>query len=372
MADLSFARDGLTPAASVPIEDVLSSAPPRARYRADIVVPCFNEEEALPLTAPVILDFFARLVAEPANRLGDFRLILVNDGSNDRTWPIIEELARRDPRVEGVMLSRNFGHQAAMLAGLSLADADVVITMDADLQDDIEAVRLMIAAYESGTHLALGVRNDRTSDSAGKQGSASAYYRLLSLLGISIIENHADFRLMSRTALDALLQYREVNLFLRGLIPTLGFPVALVPYKRQARTAGETKYTLRKMIGLALDGITSFSVMPLRIIALLGAILFAGTMLTTAVFLYTWFAHSAAMVPGWASTVLPMLFLGGVQLLSIGVLGEYVGKIYLETKQRPRFIIQETTTAALTAHAMAEALPALASHPSASTSYSAK
>jgi len=248
-----------------------------------------------------------------------------------------------------------------MLSGLSVADADVIITMDADLQDDIGAVRQMVAAYESGTHLALGVRNDRASDSAGKQGSANAYYRLLSLLGIRIIENHADFRLMSKTALDALLQYREVNLFLRGLIPTLGFPVALIPYKRQARTAGETKYTLRKMIRLALDGITSFTVMPLRIIALTGAVLFAGTMLTTLVFLYNYFFHSAAMVPGWASTVLPMLFLGGVQLLSIGVLGEYVGKIYLETKQRPRFIIQQTTSQALSANAAAEAQRALAS-----------
>jgi len=322
---------------------------PARTYRADIVVPCYNEEAALPDTAPAILAFFRALVADAGNRLAAFRLVFVNDGSSDNTWRLIERLARDNPEVEGVCLSRNFGHQAAMLSGLSVTDADVVVTMDADLQDDIEAVRDMIAAYEGGAHLALGVRSDRSSDTAGKAGSANAYYRLLSLLGIRIIENHADFRLMSRTALDALLQYREVNLFLRGLIPTLGFPVVLVPYRRQARTLGETKYTLRKMIRLALDGITSFTVMPLRIIAGLGALIFIGTMIASLWFVYVAFFHSAQVVPGWASTVLPMLFLGGVQLLSIGVLGEYVGKIYLETKRRPRFIIQDTTDAGLSA-----------------------
>jgi glycosyltransferase involved in cell wall biosynthesis len=312
-------------------------------YRADIVVPCYNEEEALPDTAPRILAFFRGLVADPSNGLSAFRLILVNDGSQDATWSVIERLSAEHGEVMGVMLSRNFGHQAAMLAGLTVSDGDVVVTMDADLQDDIEAVRAMVSAYEGGAHLALGVRNDRSSDSAGKSGSANAYYRLLALMGIRVIDNHADFRLMSRTALDALLQYSEVNLFLRGLIPTLGFPVVLVPYARQARTLGETKYTLRKMIRLALDGITSLSIMPLRFIAGLGALVFAGTMIATLYFLWVAFTHSSEIVPGWASTVLPMLFLGGVQLLSIGVLGEYVGKIYLETKRRPRFIIQETT-----------------------------
>jgi glycosyltransferase involved in cell wall biosynthesis len=340
MADLSFSKD---------LARLAGGAP--GGYSADIVVPCYNEEEALPLTAPKMIAFFDGLVADPANRLSSYRLILVNDGSSDATWAQIDELARAHPTVEGVMLSRNFGHQSAMLAGLTLTDADVVITMDADLQDDIEAVRDMVAAYENGAHLALGVRSDRTSDSIGKMGSANAYYRLLSLLGIRIIENHADFRLISRTALDALLQYQEVNLFLRGLIPTLGFPVTLVPYKRQAREAGETKYTLRKMLRLAIDGITSFSIMPLRAIAVLGALIFLGTMLTSGYFLYTYFAHSSELVPGWASTVLPMLMLGGVQLLSIGVLGEYVGKIYLETKRRPRFIVQETTDVALSAQA---------------------
>ena len=324
-------------------------------YRADIVVPCYNEQEALPETGPAMIAFFDGLVADPGNRLASYRLILVNDGSSDRTWPIIEALAAANTTVEGVCLSRNFGHQAAMLSGLSIADADVVITMDADLQDDMAAIAHMVAAYEAGAHLALGVRSDRTSDSAAKSGSANAYYRLLGLMGIRVIANHADFRLMSRRALSALLQYREVNLFLRGLIPTVGFPVTLVPYARQARTLGETKYTLRKMLRLAMDGITSFSVMPLRLISALGALVFAGTMIATLFFLYVAFAHSSAIVPGWTSTVLPMLFLGGVQLLSIGVLGEYIGKIYLETKRRPRFIIQQTTSAELDANAEKEA-----------------
>lgn len=341
MAPLSdLVEDGVTPA--------------KQTYRADIVVPCYNEEQALPQTVPIIFDFFAGLVGDSTNGLSAFRLILVNDGSKDATWSIIADLAARHSQVEGVMLSRNFGHQNAMLAGLSMADADVIITMDADLQDDIVAVKDMLVAYEAGADLALGVRTDRRSDSAGKQGSANAYYRLLSMLGINIIENHADFRLMSRVALDALLSYREVNLFLRGLIPTLGFSVTLVPYSRQPRLQGETKYTLRKMIRLAVEGITSFSVMPLRLIALLGGAIFTGTMIASLYFLWAWFAHSADVVPGWASTVLPMLFLGGTQLLSIGVLGEYIGKIYLETKRRPRFIIHKTTGGPLTAQAKGE------------------
>jgi polyisoprenyl-phosphate glycosyltransferase len=322
---------------------------PASGYRADIVVPCYNEEQALPATVPVILNFFEGLAAELGNRLQDYRVILVDDGSTDATWATIADMASRHPQVEGVMLSRNFGHQNAMLAGLSIADADVVITMDADLQDDIAAVRDMLAAYEGGADLALGVRVDRSSDSRRKKGSANAYYRLLSLLGISIIQNHADFRLMSRGALDALLSYREVNLFLRGLIPTLGFSVTLVPYSRKPRLQGETKYTLRKMLRLAIEGVTSFSIMPLRLIALLGAAIFTGTMIASLYFLWRWLFHPAQVVPGWTSTVLPMLFLGGMQLLSIGVLGEYVGKIYLETKRRPRFIIRKATDEGLVA-----------------------
>ena len=312
-------------------------------YRADIVVPCFNEEDILPVSAPLIIARFAALVADSGTRLAGFRLLLVDDGSKDATWSIIERLAMTHPEVQGISLSRNFGRQAAMLAGLSEADAEVVVTMDADLQDDLSAVTLMIAAYEAGSDLALGVQVDRSADSRYKRGAANAYYRVLALMGVNIIPNHADFRLISRCALQALMRHEEVNLFLRGLIPTLGFPVTLVPYARKARTGGESKYTLRKMLGLAIDEITSFSVVPLRVTALIGMFIFVGTAVLGAYFLWVWFAHSSDLVPGWASTILPILFLGGVQLLSIGVVGEYVGKIYLETKRRPRFIVRRTT-----------------------------
>jgi glycosyltransferase involved in cell wall biosynthesis len=354
MSDLSFRLDGGNHEFRSITRRTSDDPDMRPGYRADIVIPCYNEEKALPQTIPVILATMRALVGSSENHLEDFRVIFIDDGSDDRTWPIVQEFADRERELEGLKLSRNFGHQSAMLAGLAIAGADVVITMDADLQDDIHAIDRMIAAYEGGAHLALGVRNDRSTDSSGKKGWANAYYRLLSLLGIRIVENHADFRLMSRTALDALMQYREVNLFLRGLIPTLGFSVALIPYKRQARAAGETKYTLRKMLRLALDGITSFSIMPLRVIAATGAILFAATMMTTLYFIYAYCRYSADVVPGWASVVLPMLFLGGVQLLSIGVLGEYVGKIYMETKRRPRFIVENATATGLaTASALA-------------------
>jgi glycosyltransferase involved in cell wall biosynthesis len=313
-------------------------------YRADVVIPCFNEEDVLPRSVPRILARYAELVADPSNTLSGFRLLLVDDGSSDSTWSIIEDFARTHPEVQGVALSRNFGHQAAMLAGLSEANADVAMTMDADLQDDILAVGGMISAYEAGADLALGVRIDRGSDSVHKRTAAGAYYRLLAMMGVNVVPNHADFRLMSQRALQALLQHQEVNLFLRGLIPTLGFTVTLVPYVRQPRDAGQSKYTLRKMLHLAIDGITSFSIVPLRIIALAGFLIFLGTAALGTIFLWVWFTNASHLVPGWASTVLPILFLGGVQLLSIGIVGEYVGKIYLETKRRPRFLVQARTT----------------------------
>lgn len=320
--------------------------PNRHSYSADIVVPCYNERDALPITAPQIIAHFRKLAAGSTNRLASFRLLLVDDGSKDETWSIISGLTAENQEVEGIKLARNFGHQAAMLAGLSAASGDVVITMDADLQDDIEAVDAMLAAYENGADLALGVRSDRTSDTAAKRGTAGAYYSILALLGVNIVRNHADFRLMSKRALGALLEHKEVNLFLRGLIPMLGFPVVLVPYARMHRTAGETKYTLQKMLRLAIDGITSFSVAPLRFIALLGGVVFVVSMLIGVYYLAERLLTPERTIPGWASTVLPLLFLGGLQIMSIGVLGEYVGKIYLEVKRRPRFIVEQTTLTA--------------------------
>ena len=316
----------------------------RNNYSIDVVVPCYHEQEVLPITAPTILAYFRKLVENNTNSANSFRLLLIDDGSRDKTWGVICTLARENHEVLGLKLSRNYGHQAAMLSGLSSATADVVITMDADLQDDIAAVEQMVAAYEQGAHLALGVRTDRTADTSGKRWTANVYYRLLSLLGVNIVNNHADFRLMSRRSLDALLEHQEVNLFIRGLIPTLGFSVTLVPYARKNRVAGDTKYTVRKMLRLALDGITSFSTAPLRVIALSGASVFVLSMLTGTYFLLQRLFSPDSTTPGWASTVLPLLFLGGMQILSIGILGEYIGKVYMEIKRRPRFIIEETTS----------------------------
>ncbi|KKB12910.1 glycosyltransferase [Devosia geojensis] len=312
-------------------------------YALDLVVPCYNEEDVLPQTVPVMLTHLRSLAADPELNLNRFRILLVNDGSVDGTWPVIEALARENPEVVGVRLSRNFGHQNALLAGLHEVTADVCVSMDCDLQDDIGVIKSMLLVYQRGTDLALGVRNDRSSDSSGKRRTANAYYRLLSLMGVRIIENHADFRMMSRRALAALLEHSEVNLFLRGLIPTLGFSVTLIPYKRMSRTLGETKYTLRKMIRLAIDGVTSFSIAPLRAVAILGTCVFALSTGAGLYFLMERLLNPQSVTPGWASTVLPLLFLGGVQILSIGVLGEYIGKIYMEVKRRPRFIIQERT-----------------------------
>ena len=316
----------------------------RNNYSIDVVVPCYHEQEVLPITAPTILAYFRKLVENNTNSANSFRLLLIDDGSRDKTWGVICTLARENHEVLGLKLSRNYGHQAAMLSGLSSATADVVITMDADLQDDIAAVEQMVAAYEQGAHLALGVRTDRTADTSGKRWTANVYYRLLSLLGVNIVNNHADFRLMSRRSLDALLEHQEVNLFIRGLIPTLGFSVTLVPYARKNRVAGDTKYTVRKMLRLALDGITSFSTAPLRVIALSGASVFVLSMLTGTYFLLQRLFSPDSTTPGWAATVLPLLFLGGMQILSIGILGEYIGKVYMEIKRRPRFIIEETTS----------------------------
>lgn len=313
---------------------------PRVPYRVDVVIPCYNEEEALPRTLPRILSYFTELTKSPLNQMRSFRLLLVDDGSRDSTWRIIEAHSWRNAQVVGIKLSRNYGHQSAMLAGLTASDADAVITMDADLQDDIHAVASMLEVFESGIDMALGVRSDRSSDAVQKRTTANAYYRLLSWLGVDIIENHADFRLMSRRSLDALLQHEEVNLFLRGLIPQIGFSYRLVPYVRQAREHGETKYTVSKMVRLAIDGVTSFSAWPLRMISILGFFVFVTALSLAAYFLWQTIFRPGTVIAGWASTVIPLLALGGLQLLSVGVLGEYVSKIYMETKRRPRFLVE--------------------------------
>jgi glycosyltransferase involved in cell wall biosynthesis len=310
-------------------------------YSVDIVIPCYQEEVALPRTVPTILEYIRNILNMSDVSARSFRLILVDDGSKDRTWSIIADLAAKNPEVCGVKLSRNYGHQNAMIAGLSNADAEVVITMDADLQDDIATIKGMLLEHQLGCDLVLGVRNDRSSDTAFKRGSANGYYRLLSLMGVPAIANHADYRLMSNRALKALLAHDEVNLFLRGIIPTIGFKTAVIPYVRKTREFGETKYTIPKMLRLAIDGITSFSVAPLRAISVLGILIFVASLLASVWIFTTALFFRESVVPGWASTALPTFFLGGVELLALGIIGEYIGKIYLETKRRPRFIIEE-------------------------------
>lgn len=309
-----------------------------------IVVPCFNEEAVLPLTIGRLEELLSRLVTAGVAS-ADSRVVLVDDGSLDGTWNLIVRAVRAGKPVVGVKLSRNRGHQNALIAGLEAADGDAIVSMDADLQDDVFAIKDMLAKYEGGAEVVLGVRSNRQSDGLFKRLSASLFYRLLRVMGAETVQNHADFRLLSRRALDALLQFREVNLYLRGTIPLLGFKTAVVPYTRAARAAGESKYPLPRMISLSLEAVTSFSVVPLRAISVLGFVVSS-----IAAALGLWVIAGVALVggtvPGWASTVLPIYFLGGVQLLGMGVIGEYVGKIYLEAKGRPRYIVEEICRAA--------------------------
>lgn len=305
-----------------------------------IVVPCYNEEEVLPETARRLGDLVERLV-RAGKVSGESTIRFVDDGSRDRTWQLIEELAASSPRFRGVKLSRNRGHQNALLAGVFSAEGDAVVTVDADLQDDIEVIAQMVDHFNGGTEIVYGVRESRTSDTAFKRGTAEGYYRLLKLMGVDLVFNHADYRLMSRRALQCLQEYSEVNMFLRGIIPLLGFRTATVFYARSERFAGESKYPLRKMLALAIDGVTSFSVAPLRFISLLGFLVCAFSLVMVVIVLYGKLVQNGT-IPGWASSVLPIYFLGGVQLLSIGILGEYVAKIYLESKRRPRFFVEKT------------------------------
>lgn len=306
--------------------------------RLAIVVPCHNEEEVLPGTARTLL---ARLnsLREEGLVAPSSSLCLVDDGSTDRTWALIRELHAAEPRVQGLKLTRNFGHQAALLAGMFEVDADAVVTIDADLQDDETCITEMVRQFRAGHDLVLGVRDDRRSDTTVKRVTAHGYYRLLRLLGVNVVFNHADYRLMSRRAVDELRQYPETNLFLRGIVPMLGLPATTVRYARRARTAGRTKYPARRMLSLAWEGVTSFSVAPLRLVSALGFLIALGSLGVTAWALAVKLLWGTA-VPGWASIVVPMYFLGGVQILCLGVIGEYVGKIYLESKRRPRYAVQ--------------------------------
>ena len=305
-----------------------------------LVVPCYNEQEVLPATAEKLTAKLGQLV-EKSVISDQSRILFVDDGSKDMTWPIIEDEHKKNPFVQGYKLSRNRGHQNALLAGLLKAKdyADIIISMDADLQDDIDAVDGFIEKYDEGYDIVYGVRESRKTDTVFKRGSAQLYYRFLHFMGVDIVYNHADYRLMSRRAVEALSQYEEVNLFLRGIVPLIGFKSAIVYYARFERFAGVSKYPLRKMLSFAFDGITSFSIRPIRMITFLG--LFISVM---SVFLILYIVISSFFnrtVSGWNSIVCSLWLLGGLQLLAIGIVGEYIGKIYLEVKHRPRFFEDE-------------------------------
>jgi glycosyltransferase involved in cell wall biosynthesis len=314
--------------------------------RLSVVIPCYNEAAVLVECVRQVLQLLDDLKAR-GKVAPDSNVWLIDDGSADGTWQLIEQLAGQHTNVIGVKLSRNRGHQNALLAGLLTADGDAVISLDADLQDDTGVIEEMIDAHRAGNEVVFGVRRSRVQDTVFKRWSARRYYALLRVLGVDVVPDHAEFRLLGRSALQALAEYPETNLFLRGLIPQLGFRTARVLYDRQLRLAGETKYSLSRMLGLGIDGITSFSAVPLRMIAATGALLFLVSMgvslWVVGVKLFT--DHA---IPGWASTTLPIYALGGVQLLSLGLVGEYVAKIYVEVKRRPRYIIERMTSGHVT------------------------
>lgn len=305
-----------------------------------IVVPCYNEEEVLPETARRLGDKLKALMN--AGKISpQSRVLFVNDGSRDQTWAVITRLHRENPLLCGVNLSRNRGHQNALLAGLMAARdrADLVISMDADLQDDVDAADAMVDKYLAGADIVYGVRSSRKTDTFFKRTTAEAFYRLMDLLGAETVFNHADYRLMSRRALEGLSQFKEVNLFLRGIVPMIGYPTDTVEYERGERFAGESKYPLKKMVSFALEGVTSLSVRPLRMITGLGFLVFLISLVMIAYNVVRWATGNT--VAGWASLACSVWFIGGLILLSLGVIGEYLGKLYLESKGRPRFLIQE-------------------------------
>ncbi len=307
-----------------------------------IVIPCYNEQDVLPVTAPLFLKQLKKM-SEAGLCSPDSRILFVNDGSKDRTWQIITDLSAQNEHFCGICLSRNRGHQNALLAGLMSArlKADVTISIDCDGQDDIGAMSEMLRCYADGCEVVYGVRSSRKTDSFFKRFTAQSFYRLMQSMGVQTVFNHADYRLLSRRALDGLAQFREVNLFLRGMVPLVGYRCTSVYYERHERLAGKSHYPLRKMLAFALDGVTSLSVKPLQLITGLGSIISI-----VGFFAIVWAifeAFSGNTVAGWTSTVCIVCFLGGVQLLCLGVIGEYIGKIYSEVKHRPRFIISETT-----------------------------
>lgn len=306
-----------------------------------LAIPCYNEEAVLPETAKRLREKF-RTLRESSVITSESRICFCDDGSKDATWQLIERLHEAEPQTfSGIKLSRNRGHQNALLCALmTLRDrADCVISMDADLQDDIDAIDAMLEKFAQGCDVVYGVRSDRKKDTAFKRGTAQAFYKVMRFLGADTVYNHADYRLMSRRALDGLAEYEEVNLFLRGLVPLVGYKSDVVYYERGARFAGESKYPLKKMLAFAWEGITSLSVQPIKFITRLGILIFCFSILMLIWFLIRhWTGHT---VTGWSSLAVSIWGLGGLQMLAIGIVGEYVGKIYLETKRRPRWRVEK-------------------------------
>lgn len=307
-----------------------------------LVIPCYNEEAVLPVTKEIFVNELQKLIGK-RKISSQSRILYVDDGSRDRTWEILRDMSRSDSRILAIRQSRNRGHQNALLAGLMEAKdlCDITISMDCDGQDDVEAVEPMVDAFLDGCEIVYGVRSSRETDSVFKRVTAQGFYRVLSWMGAEVIYNHADYRLMSARALEELAKFKEVNLYLRGIVPMVGFKSTTVEYSRKKRIEGKTHYPLKKMLSLAFNGITSLSVRPLKMIAGLGVVLAAISMIGI-----VWAVISALAgntVAGWASLVCIVCFLSGIQLLCLGVIGEYIGKIYLETKERPRYIISERT-----------------------------
>lgn len=305
-----------------------------------IVIPCYNEEEMLPITSKALValtdDMIAKKIIDPASRI-----VLVDDGSKDQTWRLIAQLHENDKRFEGLKLAHNVGHMNALWAGMTMASekCDCMISIDADLQDDINAMYGFLEEYRKGADVVYGVRSSREKDTAFKRNTAQLFYKLMSWLGVETVYNHADYRLLSKRALDALLSFGEVNMFLRGMVPMLGFKSAQVEYERGVRVAGESKYPLKKMLALAIEGITSLSNKPIRYVTFVGVLC---ALLGCAMGIYVlWSLFAGHTVAGWASIMMSIWLLGGLQLVALGLIGEYVGKIYMESKRRPKFILEE-------------------------------
>ena len=305
-----------------------------------IVVPCYNEQEVLKETAKRLYRKLAELVHTKKIHYNS-KVLFVNDGSKDATWEMIKIIHEELSSFAAIDLAKNSGHQNALFAGLMVAKdrADYVISMDADLQDDIDAVDEMVEKADEGFDIVYGVRSSRERDSFFKRTSAVCFYKIMRAMGVDIVYNHADYRLMNKAALDALSKFKEVNLFLRGLVPMIGLSTATVTYKRGPRFAGVSKYPLRKMIKFAMEGLTSLSVKPIRMITVIGLLSFIASMIMLIYFIYDYF--QGGTIAGWASTIVSIWAIGGLQLLAIGIIGEYIGKIYLEVKERPRYIIRE-------------------------------